>query len=97
MSKQNNPSSITAVKPAGEISNSTARTVPQDLWGNIIYFLIVTSAICFVLVNNTLSRLMTTTGIVVLSILFILDLFAIVPLFRLLLMFIVSRSKGKNR
>ena len=69
----------------------------QDLWGNLIYFLIVSIAICFVLVNNTLSQLMTTTGIVVLAILFFLDLFAIVPLLRILFVFIRLSSRGKRR
>ena len=69
----------------------------QDLWGNLIYFLIVSIAICFVLVNNTLSQLMTTTGIVVLSVLFFLDLFAIVPLVRILFVFISFFSREKRR
>jgi len=69
----------------------------QDLWGNLIYFLIVTIAICFVLVNNTLSQLMTTTGIVVLAVLFFLDLFAIIPLLRILFVFIRLSSRGKRR
>ena len=69
----------------------------QDLWGNLIYFLIVSIAICFVLVNNTLSQLMTTTGIVVLAVLFFLDLFAIIPLLRILFVFIRLSSRGKRR
>ncbi len=97
MSKRNNPSSTTSVKSATRESHSISRSMTQDLWGNLIYFLIVTIAICFVLVNNTLSQLMTTTGIVVLSILFFLDLFAIVPLLRILFVFIGLRSRGKKR
>jgi len=67
LSKQNNPSSTTSVKSATRESHSISRSMSQDLWGNLIYFLIVTIAICFVLVNNTLSQLMTTTGIVLRS------------------------------
>ena len=85
------------MKTATRESHSISRPITQDLWGNLIYFLIVTIAICFVLVNNTLSQLMTTTGIVVLSILFFLDLFAIVPLLRILFVFISLHSRGKKK
>ena len=97
MSKQNNPSSTTSVKSAARESHSISRSMSQDLWGNLIYFLIVSIAICFVLVNNTLSQLMTTTGIVVLAVLFFLDLFAIIPLLRILFVFIRLSSRGKRR
>ena len=97
MSKQNNPSSTTSVKSATRESHSISRSMPQDLWGNLIYFLIVSIAICFVLVNNTLSQLMTTTGIVVLAVLFFLDLFAIIPLLRILFVFLSLSSRGKRR
>jgi len=97
LSKQNNPSSTTSVKSATRESHSISRPMTQDLWGNLIFFLIVSIAICFVLVNNTLSQLMTTTGIVVLSVLFFLDLFAIVPLVRILFVFISFFSREKRR
>jgi len=96
LSKRTNPSGTTSVKSA-EVSRNDTRIIPQDFWGNIIYFVIVSSAIFFVLVNNPLSRLMTTTGIVVLAVLFIFDLFAIIPLSRILLTFIILRTKKKNR
>ena len=97
MSKQNNPSSTTSVKSTTRESHSISRSMSQDLLGNLIYFLIVSIAICFVLVNNTLSQLMTTTGIVVLAVLFFLDLFAIIPLLRILFVFLSLSSRGKRR
>ncbi|MBN2289887.1 MAG: hypothetical protein JXQ83_11185 [Candidatus Glassbacteria bacterium] len=99
MSKRNNPSSTgtASVRAAGEESAAAAGTMPHDFWGNIVYFLIVTGAIGFVIVNNPLSMILTTTGIVVLAVLLILDLFAIIPLFRILLMVIRLRAMEKKR
>ncbi|MFC1613852.1 hypothetical protein ACFL5K_00975 [Gemmatimonadota bacterium] len=99
MSKRNNPSSAGTgtVKSADEVSHAASHTVAHDFWGNMIFFLLVTIAICFVLANNTPGMLLSTTGIVVLSILLLLDLLAIIPLIRLLNAVVSLRLKRESK
>jgi hypothetical protein len=99
LSKRNNPSSAGSgtVKSAVEVPHAASHTVAHDFWGNMIFFLLVTIAICFVLVNNSPGMLFSTTGIVVLSILLLLDLLAIIPLIRILSAVVSLRLKKKSR
>ena len=96
MSKRNNPTSTDAVKPVGQETQIISSAAPQDLWGNLIFFVIVTTAIVFVLINNPASALLSTTGIIVLAVLFLLDLLSIVPLTRILLAYLILRPKNKK-
>jgi hypothetical protein len=67
---------------ADQDQRAQAEPDSSDFWGNLVYFLILTTAIGFVLANNTSSLLLTHTGVVVLALLLFLDLFPIVHLVR---------------
>ena len=60
---------------------------PADFWWNFAYFLILSIAITFILVNNTLENVLHPTGIVILSILGFLDIFPTVYLIKFLIRF----------
>ncbi len=77
------------LEPAGE---SEQEEKSSDIWWNVIYFLILTTAITFVLVNNRLPNLLSLTGGLILAVLVILDLFPVVYLARVIL-----RKPGERR
>lgn len=53
-----------------------------DFWGNLIYFTLLTTAITFILANNSREALTGTAGIVILGILTLLDIFPAINLFK---------------
>ena len=70
---------------AGILEQLGERT--SDFWWNLVYFLILGVAICFVLVNNDLDSIISTTGIIILAVLALLELYPTVYLVKLLLRF----------
>ena len=58
---------------------------PSDFWWNVVYFVILSAAITFILINNTFSGLLRPTGIIILSVLILLDLFPAIYLARFLI------------
>jgi len=67
---------------------------PSDFWWNVVYFVILSAAITFILINNTFSGLLRPTGIIILSVLILLDLFPAVYLARFVIRYI--RLKRQN-
>lgn len=67
---------------------------PSDFWWNVVYFVILSAAITFILINNTFSGLLRPTGIIIISVLILLDLFPAVYLARFVIRYI--RLKRQN-
>ncbi|HUU30097.1 MAG TPA: hypothetical protein VM123_20010 [archaeon] len=57
----------------------------SDFWWNIVYFLILSIAITFILVNNSLADIISPTGIIILAVLVLLDVFPAAFLIKLLI------------
>ncbi len=78
---------------SNEKSTASAGTLEQlgertsDFWWNLVYFLILAVAICFVMVNNDLDSIISATGIAILSVLIILELYPTIYLVRLAIRF----------
>ncbi|MCE5270678.1 hypothetical protein LLH00_05280 [bacterium] len=60
-----------------------------DFWGNFFYFLVLSIAITFILANNTVQALTSTTGAIILGLLVLLDVF---PAFHLARHFLYDRD-----
>ncbi|HLA40280.1 MAG TPA: hypothetical protein VJ417_09790 [Candidatus Glassbacteria bacterium] len=56
----------------------------SDFWWNVVYFAILTIAIAFIIVNNDTTRLTSSTGLVILLVLVVLDAWPAVYLVRVL-------------
>ncbi len=79
MSNDKNTASATTLEQLGE------RT--SDFWWNLVYFLILAVAISFVLVNNELDNIISATGIMILAVLAILELYPTIYLVKLAIRF----------
>jgi len=66
---------------------------PSDFWWNFAYFIILTTAITFILVNNSASTLKSATALIILGLLFSLDLYPTLYMVRILIRF----SRNRNR
>ncbi len=78
--------------PAGTLAQLGERR--SDFWWNLVYFLILGVAICFVLVNNDLDSIFSSTGIVILAVLALLELYPTIYLVKLLLRFRNNNRKS---
>lgn len=63
----------------------------SDFWWNLVYFLILAVAIAFVMVNNDLDSIVSPTGIGILIVLGLLELYPTIYLVKLML-----RLKGSS-
>ena len=75
MSKEKNEERQGVLERMGERSS--------DFWWNLVYFVILAVAIGFVLVNNEMSRIASPTGIGVLLVLGVLELYPTIYLVKL--------------
>ena len=64
---------------------------PSDFWWNFVYFLILSTAITFILVNNSANTLRSTTALIILGLLLSLDIFPTVYMVKILLRFTRNR------
>ncbi len=60
-----------------------------DFWGNFFYFLVLSIAITFILANNTVQALTSTSGVIILGLLVLLDIF---PAYHLARHFLYERG-----
>ena len=79
MSNEKNTASAGTLEQLGE------RT--SDFWWNLVYFLILAIAISFVLLNNDLDNIISATGIMILAVLVILELYPTIYLVKLAIRF----------
>jgi hypothetical protein len=70
---------------AGTLEQLGERT--SDFWWNLVYFLILAIAISFVLLNNDLDNIISATGIMILAVLVILELYPTIYLVKLAIRF----------
>ncbi len=70
MSGSKNRTSTGAEAQTAVMESSTG-----DFWGNLIYFMVLSVAISFILANNTVESLTSATGLIILGILLVLDAF----------------------
>ncbi len=75
---------------AGTLEQLGERT--SDFWWNLIYFLILAVAIGFVLANNELDSIVSATGIIILAVLGILELYPTIYLVKLVMRLRDSRQ-----
>jgi hypothetical protein len=61
--------------PGAEVQAAAMESSSGDFWGNLIYFMVLSAAISFILANNTVESLSSATGLVILGILLLLDAF----------------------
>ena len=64
---------------------------PSDFWWNFVYFLILSTAITFILVNNSANTLRSTTALIILGLLLSLDIFPTIYMVKILLRFTRNR------
>ena len=58
-----------------ETQVAAAESSNGDFWGNLIYCMVLSTAISFILANNTVESLTSATGLIILGILLVLDAF----------------------
>ena len=66
---------------------------PSDFWWNFVYFLILSTTITFILVNNSANTLRGTTALIILGLLLSLDIFPTFYLVKILIRY----SRNRNR
>lgn len=66
---------------------------PSDFWWNFVYFLILSIAITFILVNNSANTLRGATALIILGILLSLDMFPTFYLVKALIRFTRNRYR----
>lgn len=64
---------------------------PSDFWWNFAYFVILTTAITFILVNNPASILRSVTALIILGVLLSLDLYPALYMVKTLIRFTRNR------
>ena len=67
---------------------------PSDFWWNFVYFLILTTAITFILVNNSSHTLQSAAALTILGLLLCLDIFPALYLMKVLIRY---SSLKRNR
>ena len=65
----------------------------SDFWWNFVYFLILSTTITFILVNNSANTLRGTTALIILGLLLSLDIFPTFYLVKILIRY----SRNRNR
>ena len=65
----------------------------SDFWWNFAYFLILSTAITFILANNPSNTLTTTPALIILGLLLCLDVFPTFYLVRTLIRYSLNRNR----
>ena len=66
---------------------------PSDFWWNFVYFVILTTALTFILVNNSVLTLRGVTALTIIGLLLCLDIFPALYLTKI----IIRSSLKRNR
>jgi len=96
MTMKKSPKDRTRILSKSSIDNffTAVNEKPSDFWWNFVYFLILTTAIVFVLSNNSVNTLKTTPALIILGLLLGLDIFPAFYLTKIMVRY--SRYKNKK-